>query len=45
MLYISGYTDEAVVRHGLLDRELNFLQTPFAPAVLARRVREVLDAK
>ncbi len=45
VLYMSGYTDEAVVRHGLLERGLNYLQKPFTPAVLARRVREVLDAK
>jgi DNA-binding response OmpR family regulator len=44
VLYMSGYTDEAVVRHGLLERGLNYLQKPFTPAVLARRVREVLDA-
>jgi DNA-binding response OmpR family regulator len=43
VLYMSGYTDEAVVRHGLLERGLNYLQKPFTPAVLARRVREVLD--
>lgn len=45
VLYVSGYTDETVVRHGLLERGLNYLQKPFTSAVLARKVREVLDAK
>ena len=45
VLYVSGYTDDAIVHHGMLEPGLNFLQKPFTPATLAKRVREVLDAK
>jgi len=44
VLYASGYTDDEVVRHGVLEHGLAFLQKPFSQADLARKVREVLDA-
>jgi two-component system cell cycle sensor histidine kinase/response regulator CckA len=43
-LFMSGYTDHAVLRDRILSAGANFIQKPFAPALLAKKVRDVLDA-
>jgi two-component system cell cycle sensor histidine kinase/response regulator CckA len=44
VLYMSGYTDDEIVRRGLNDPSMSFIQKPFTAENLAMQVRKVLDA-
>jgi len=43
-VFMSGYTDSAIVQQGILDKDIEYIQKPFKPAELARKIRQVLDA-
>ncbi len=45
VIFISGYTDDVIARHGILEPGMEFLQKPLTPDILARKVRDVLDKK
>jgi len=45
VLYMTGYTDEAIVQHGVVDKTINLIHKPFTIQKLARKVREILDKK
>ena len=45
VLFASGYTENTIVRHGILETDVAFLAKPYSPDALARKVREVLDVE
>lgn len=45
VLFASGYAEDVIVRHGVLDDEVSFIGKPYAPSTLAKKIREVLDTE
>ena len=45
VLYMSGYTDDAVLHHGVLSQDMPFIQKPFSPTALRKKIREVLGGR
>jgi two-component system cell cycle sensor histidine kinase/response regulator CckA len=45
VLFISGYTDDALAQHGIMGGDLEFLEKPFSPVRFTHKVREVLDKR
>lgn len=45
MIFVSGYTDNVVLRHGLLEGDFQFLEKPFSPGQLAAKIRQVLEGR
>jgi len=43
ILFMSGYIGDEIIRQGIQEKDVPFLQKPFAPMILARKVREILD--
>ncbi len=43
VLYMSGYADESIVRHGVLERDVEFVKKPITPHLLMHKVRAALD--
>lgn len=43
VMFMSGYTDDEILKHGVVAARVEFLQKPFTPHALANRVRKVLD--
>lgn len=44
VLYMSGYTDDQIVKHGVMEEEMNFIGKPFTMEALTSKVRTALDA-